>query len=207
MVIDRTNTQLQLGLLLGRIREVMSAAFDRYLALDPAVRASLSPRSIASITHDFIIENALRLLADAPGVTWELRGGLFLAYIETEWVVYVLRFKKLDQRLRFRGIATRQYSNFVNQIQPSLPGLGLIPLSELPFVNLVAGYILNELRTELESVHMVCPGGKEHRWTFEILRQEELGVLTIPSAGVPQPTRPRVAVRGEAVADQGVGSE
>jgi len=85
------------------------------------------------------------------------------------------RFKKLDREtLRPANVSTDQNDEMTRQMP--LPGHGPDPVYP------VAGYVLNDIETMIESIHVVLPLGAINLWSYEITRDGSAGnVIEMPT--------------------------
>ncbi len=110
------------------------------------------------MVHNHITDLARKEFADDPGVhVGDNRGFLVLTFEDR----VVVRFKKYrSRRFRTSNIPTRQQLQFSYQLQ--LPGM---PAES---TRLVAGYLLDELETSIQTIAVTCSIGPELQWMLDI---------------------------------------
>ncbi|HYC44585.1 MAG TPA: hypothetical protein VED01_03775 [Burkholderiales bacterium] len=174
-ILNKRNAVIRLGGYLPLIRSVFLRAWAEYNALPLELRIKLTPRSRASIVHDFVV-HAIRASFDGIDDVRLLEiNKLFVMLVGCD---VVLRFKKLDDGLRASSIPTQQSLDFSNQ--DDLPGIERV-------THLDAGYRLNALQTTIEGVYVCCPNGASVLWYYEIAPEEGEADNVIP---LPRPNAP-----------------
>lgn len=136
-------------------------AWQRWEGLPARDRIDFSARSRASIIHDYAAIHAIKEFDGVPGVKIvdQRENSGYLAVIFDD--VLVLRFKKFrDDGLGTCSIETQKQQQFAWQ-EPPLPG---IPTA----TNLVVGYLLNTLETEISTVALTCNIGQKSLWAIVI---------------------------------------
>lgn len=139
------------------IRQCISSAWEDYMRECNSIRHKTTPRSRASIVHDNMVFNAKALFDDVTGVRYLDNKGLFLLIFDER---IRLRFKKLDEDKMPHNIPTQQTMSFLEQMD--LPG---IPQA----TNIIAGYELNSLQTEISTICLTCPNGSSNAWCIELM--------------------------------------
>lgn len=140
----------ELPLLYGCIRK----AWETYQKSYPeALKQHHTARSRASLVHDHAVAYAREIFEARVGTSCQEINKLFLICFANG---IVIRFKKLDEKLRASNVATQQCMDFMTQVP-------------LPFVddavNLHVGYRLNRLQTDIEGVYITRPAGpRSNTW-------------------------------------------
>ena len=134
------------------IQDSIVSGWGRWKSLPADVRVDATPRSRASIVHDFIVSHAAKKMNAKVHDYSDMK--LFLLGNKV-----ALRFKKLDGNLLSRNQPTGQVRDF--RAQGSLSGIPSLH-------NLEAGYILDDLDQEIDGIHIVCPNGKSNYWSVSI---------------------------------------
>lgn len=155
MIKDERDGRECLGPHLDDIRECIEYGFNRYLDLPPEFLADITPRSRASLVHDFIRAEAKRRFYDDPEIECHDLRGLFLV----DFGEIQLRFKKFNRQFLPQNIPTKQTEAFM--IQEPLPG---IPLA----TKVIAGYQADMLHHAIQCIAIGCPQGRRYRWFFPI---------------------------------------
>jgi hypothetical protein len=139
---------------LERLANCIQAGWDKWLQLqsDPAGYAvPLHYRTRASFV------NVKEQFANVRGAEIpDNPRGLRLLTLENQ---ITIRFKKLDKHFQSRNIPTNQQVAFARQL--SLEG---IP----PLTRLTAGYILNQLQTDIATIAITKPAGSSLEWSFTL---------------------------------------
>ncbi len=176
MILSEQQSREVFGSRTDILRECIEFAWDRYLAMPPEIHVDLTPRSRASIVHDFIVSEARKRFFNDSGVQLVTRRGLFtIDFGEVQ-----LRFKKFNGQLRPQSIPTNQTRAFM--IQEELPGL------PLP-TKLTAGYKLDNIQQNIECIAVVCFSDDRCAWFFELERLPKVEPVRFPHYPVPvQPT-------------------
>jgi hypothetical protein len=155
------------------------AAWTELGELVPHHRINLGSRSRASIVHDAITAEARKRFHNRPGVNVLKQHGFLVLVFDGR---LVLRFKKLDDRFRTAGIATRQRMRF--EYQMHLEGL------DAQTTNVVAGYLLTQLQDEYQGMWIVCSDGGDLQWKVSLVPSMP---ATLASATAPsEPPAPKV---------------
>lgn len=151
---------------LASIWEIVKGGWDDYLSLySDTVRVVHDSTTRANIVHAHQIERASRYAQSASNVRLVDLSRMKILVVDGQ---FAIRFKKLDGDLKSANQPTRQVEEFRAQAQ----------LSDLPpTYNLEAGYLLNELETEILGVYLVCPNRKGHYWAAEL--REDVATQTI----------------------------
>lgn len=142
--------QSELPLLYDCIRKAWATYQQGY---PEALKQHHTTRSRASLVHDHAVAFAREAFESRVGTYCQEVNKLFLVCFANGIVV---RFKKLDEKLRASNIATQQCMDFMTQVP-------------LPFiddaVNLHVGYRLNRLQTDIEGVYITQPAGpRSNTW-------------------------------------------
>jgi len=151
---------------------IIQTAFDRYHKQPD--KHEHTPRSRASLIHDFMIINAESEFINYPGVSIHDSRGLVLFNFGDE---IMLRFKKMDRRLRPANIPTQQALAFEEQ--------GQLPLFQNypPATHVTAGYVPNDAWTQIDQKIITCYKGNELEWVLPIEPSAVLtSVVTFPQS-------------------------
>jgi hypothetical protein len=174
--------------------EVISAAWEDYQAHEP-LKHRHSARSRASIVHDNMVHHVKRVFEDVPEVTFVERRGLFMLNFED---IFVLRFKKLDDRMLSSNIPTQQALGYVCQL--ALPGM---PAA----TKLQAGYQLDRSQTAIRAMLLTCPAGSSLYWFLELTPQEPQELPVPDSTGpVAPPSTGRIRLKSGVVGKDAAAS-
>lgn len=144
---------------LETLYECIDGGIEEFKTVPSSLRVKITPTTQANIIRDLIVARARERFADVPEIRVLDRGRLFHLCIQDQLLI---KFKKLDGRLRSSNIPTQNALAFINQAQlaqPRLPGMPPPP------TNLLAGYQWNQLRTSAQ-VYVVCPNGQRNEWTL-----------------------------------------
>jgi hypothetical protein len=174
-MISKTSAEHILRRRLKKIRDCIFLSFGKWKSGHQGNGLILTPRSRASVIHDYMVAFARDFFKDDPGIRIFARRGLSLMNIDDS---LLLRFKKLDAEKRSRNIPTQQTHLFRAQLE--LPG---IP-AEL--THLEAGYVLNELQTALDGVYITCPNGNRLEWFMDLTSLPGANVVPLPSSALPE---------------------
>ena len=153
---------------------------------EPGLRKPLNSWARASFVYCHIVDSAKRRFQGNPEVHLSEKRRFLVMTFKGQ---VVLRFKKLDSRRRARGAPTRQFKLFM--AQQSLPGL------EFAQKNVVTGYRLDELQTQIKDILIVCPKGAHNEWHLDVpLETSAIEKISPPTTEDKPSIRP-VAVRKE----------
>jgi hypothetical protein len=150
----------------------------------------------SNLSRDYSVGELMRMWAGNARVRYvEIRQqGLFIVDEK-----YALRIKKLDSASRSRNVRTKQDQHFRAQVP--LPGLSAM-------YNLELGYVLDETRTEIVDVRLVCLNGRRPYWwqSVEQPSAEMYDLLAaLRTSDAPVPTiSPRVASVDAPEVDSGI---
>ena len=160
-----------------RLDKCIRGAWTAFLRDYGHKRHILSPRSIASIIFDEIINRAQAEFSGIAGVLPKTQNNSFLLYIGED---IVIRFKKIGRDGRCRNIPTRQ-QNLID-LQIALPGMQKGTM-------LQAGYMLDDLRQNLLSTMIVCQYAKRVVWAINLAGPAENQIAPISMKPAPQPPK------------------
>ena len=164
------------------LRRIILGAWDDYLEYPSALRRVHRPGTRANIVHDHIRHRARDWSETASDAQAVEINGLFIVVVEQRLAI---RFKLLDENRSPRNIPTRQVKEFRNQRDIGDLRQQLNLVGEI--CNLEAGYILDQLQTEIRETWIVCPSGlRANAWQFEIKDSVE-ATRTLPEVA---PLRP-----------------
>jgi len=145
----------------GRIRGVFTDAWAEYQRLQGIAPYLLDyKRGRANDVHAAMKWLARDRFGDEPSDAY------YIPHEPESFMILVnqrlhTRFKKLDREtLRPSNVATDQNDEMLRQFP--LPQHGPDP------IYLIAGYVLNELETAVESTHVILPLGGYNFWSYEI---------------------------------------
>ena len=161
--------------------QVIHEAWRRWSTLAPQF-AKPTPRMRANVVHDLMVEEARKRFRNLPDVDVVDPPPRFLLRFEGRILVH---FKKLDRRLRSHNYPTQLALAFGQQYQ--LPG---IPDG----TRITVGYLLDELCTEVNSVHAVLRKGNEIAWSYQLSTDalaDRTDVLLLDHPAVPGARRIR----------------
>ena len=149
----------------------------------PDLQIPLNASTRALIVHNHITDLARKEFADDPAVHVGDNRGFLILTIEEKMVV---RFKKYrNKSFKTSNIPTRQQLQFAYQLQ--LPGM------PPEATRLVAGYLLDELQTSIETIAVTCSIGPDLQWMLDISDEADAGEDVLEPAGRPdEPRGPRV---------------
>lgn len=169
-----------------RLKKAVTEAVQQYFTGTEytATRYKHSPRTVASICHDHIVEGIRNEFEGVEGVRFYTRKSLFLMNIKDQ---LVLRFKKFNKNLLASGINTQQLELFNNQslLQQEFDNMP-------PYGLLHVGYTVNNLSTNLNGVYITYRYGRKNIWTWDLSELEKsTKVVTVPSRQKDTPRRKR----------------
>lgn len=149
----------------------------------PDIQIPLNASARALIVHNHITDLARKEFADDVSVQIGDNRGFLILTIEEK---VVIRFKKYrNGNFKTSNIPTRQQLQFAYQLQ--LPGM------PPEATKLVAGYLLDELQTAIETVAVTCSIGPDLQWILDISDEADAGDDTVePPARPDEPRGPRV---------------
>jgi hypothetical protein len=148
-------------------------AWKKFSEVAPDLVAPLSKRSRASFVYDHIAFAVQSKFDGLNAVSVRDKGGFLTLEIEGDEANALLRFKKLDGKMRGRNYQTRQQVLFTLQL--TLPGW------PADATRLVAGYQLDTPEVDIDQLLITCPIGRKVEWYFGI-DEGEGKVVQIPSA-------------------------
>jgi len=147
-----------------QIRAIFLDAWDLYKRiLEIAPCLSDYKRGRANDVHAAVKANARKTFGDAESEAY------FIPHQPESFMIVFgkrlfTKFKKLDREtLRPSNVSTDQNDEMIRQMP--LPQHGPDPVYP------VAGYVLNDIETMIESVHVVLPLGDYNLWSYEITRE------------------------------------
>jgi hypothetical protein len=129
--------------------KIVSSAWDDYQSLPAEALVRFTPRSQASIVHDFIVARAAKYCEQHDDVVQFEVGGMKGILVSDK---YAIRFKKLDNLGLPRNQPTFQVTQF--RSQENLDGLPDV-------IHLELGYITDQFDIEVKEIRLVCPSGKD----------------------------------------------
>jgi hypothetical protein len=193
---DKDDAETLLQPYFNDLRACIESGWHRWAEfgrLASALRAPLGTRTRANFISDQITTCVRSTFSNRQGVRIVDRRGFPELVIRGR---YVIRFKKLDHHGRSRNILTKAQREWFRQ-QLSLPDLP--PAAQ----RLIAGYVLDELGTEISRVLVTAPvSAKEIEWKIELTDDGASKVVEMPRvARAPQPPTVRSAERRSAEGD------
>lgn len=142
---------------LGPIWQIVRGGWDDYLDLySDLTRVTHCSTTRAGIVHDHQIRRASEYAQSRSDVRLLDFSKLKVLVVDGQ---FAIRFKKFDGELKSANQPTRQVQDFRSQEQ-----LGDLP----PTYNIEAGYLLDQLETEIQGVYLVCPNRNGNFWTAEL---------------------------------------
>jgi|SRR5579884_2871797 len=148
---------------------------------EPLFVMDLDPRARANIINSHVVASVEKRFAKVKGVRLTRDHG-FLVLIIGERIV--VRFKKLDEKLRSRNYMTnQQWKLYYQEDLPGLPPGATV---------VIAGYRLDPTGMLLNDVHVVCPVGSQNKWAIPVA---EGATIRLPVAATP-PRRAVVKAKG-----------
>ena len=151
-LVDRDIVIKEIGGHFPTFQKVIFLAWEQWLSIPLEFQIILSPRSRASMVHDFMVAQAATHLPDA--VFHDVQGmKLFLLGN------YAIRFKLLDETLQSKNHPSKQVELFRSQQQ--IEGISAVH-------NLEAGYQLDSIRQNIADVYLVCPNEKSIYWDIKL---------------------------------------
>lgn len=148
---------------LEELDAICRGGLARYQEYPADVRIEHDSRATAACIYTHMVTLADDMLTEKPGVVFKIIRGLKV------WIIgdrATIRFKKMDEDGRTRNYPTKQARDFDRQLP--LPGIPCPPL------NLVVGYLPNELGTEVKRVQVARPSsGGAVDWCAAIVPTEE----------------------------------
>lgn len=160
-LLDHSEAETILTPYLDLLDNVIQSAFDRYHSLED--KHEHTPRSRASLIHDFIVINAEKEFSGKQGIECYYTYGLFTVSFYDKVMV---RFKKLDSRMKASNIPTHQALCFETQEQLSFPSF---PQQ----TTVTAGYIPSSTWTEIVQKVITCYKNKKLLWVIPITHSAE----------------------------------
>jgi hypothetical protein len=134
-----------------------------FLSRFGTVRAGMTIRSERSNINDCVVEVAKRHFPH------RLSQNLFLICVGP----YRLKPKKLNSRLETANIRTQMVLDFEHQQDLFDDG---------PTINLLLGYVPDELDLMASSIWISCPGGADSTWAYELSGEPSTSEASIPRA-------------------------
>lgn len=142
------------------IEGAIRAALQRFTDEHAALRRDYSARSQASIVHDLMIAETRKALDGRPGVRCMITKGTFVVVVRQ---TYVIKLKKLGDRLRSCNIRTQALLDFIYQRPMQLT------LAEVPAeTHLIIGYKPTQTELLSATIWVTCPLGSGVRWSWKL---------------------------------------
>lgn len=154
------------------------ADFDDHDWIPPHVRLLLSPRSEASIRHDFIVARFESELVGMPELRMRRRDMHVLIWVADEAVATI---KKLGEKtLLAMPNKTRSSHNILSD-EPTLLE-GMPPEAQ----QVIIGYTVDASNTQYK-YYIACPSkvGRDHHWIINLSDAADLVVFAAPEADAP----------------------
>jgi hypothetical protein len=157
-------------------RAAVREAWKKYTGKVQPTTPLPTRRLRASVMHNYICDEIRKLMGSERGINFIEKSGRFLVSIAGH---IVIRFKKLDRKLRPRNYPTQGSLNF--NLNLSLPG---VPDTS----RITIGYSLNNVETEVAGVYAMLFDGKRLEWMYPIEDSAEMALP--PSRPEPKPVAP-----------------
>ncbi|MGZ8935573.1 MAG: hypothetical protein ACXW04_11815 [Methylobacter sp.] len=134
----------------------INLAWDDYQNYPESLKINHSSTTRANIVNDNMVQRCISSIVYGKLVKHFEWGRQHIFVFEKR---ISLRFKKLNQMLMPSNILTKQASSL--NCQHSIPGIEAA-------THLVAGYRLNNMETEIQDIHIVCPNNKRTYWELRL---------------------------------------
>jgi len=187
MLIDLSELPEALRKHVTTLRECVNLALADFAKIHAELRARYSPRSEASIIHDYMVGFA------RDRFDWLQKRNLFLIKIEG----FRAKLKKLDGNWRPHNIETQLVLNFERQ-QP------LRLFDDLDVEHVFLGYQRDEVEILKSKVWLVCPDGKGFKWIAELTSSKGSSSVQVaaspvegPAEAVARRIKPKKVAEGE----------
>ena len=178
MLIDMNDLPPALRAHIAALRTLVHSALSDFHRLHSTLRAEYSPRTEASIIHDYMVSHTKR-----AGYPWKVRRNLFLFRIGDD---YLTKPKKLDKSWRPRNIPTQLVLRFDGQRALRL-------FDDLDLTHLYLGYQREGAELLTSSIWLVCPDAQGIKWAAEL--RSEAASDSIEVAAPVEPTMPTLPDR------------
>ena len=139
-----------------RLQNCIESAWNDLHRLKEYLPHIVTPRTRANLMHDFMVSHARNEFDGVKNVRLCDMNGLFLLILEER---INIKFKKLNDDKMPSNIPTQQNDFFMQQLD--LPGIESAN-------NLIAGYELNTLATDLHEITITCPMGNRNEWYINL---------------------------------------
>lgn len=146
----------RLQALYSAIQKGLNDLMETFAFDSPDLYGWTSPRSRATLAHDFICRRIAETFSDTDGARLHKTKGFLILLLDD---MLAIRFKKFTSHGTVSYINTRQANLFFGQMQ-----LPLLP----PVIHLVAGYSLDRGGLALDAIRVACPMGKHMQWSHKI---------------------------------------
>ena len=150
------------------LREFVRQALRDFLAHHSAFRVRYSPRTQASIIHDYMVWFA----KESKQYEWRLRRNLFLFKLENDYTVKPKKIRILDGKWRVSNIRTNLVLAFEQQRPIRL-------FDDLDLTHLYLGYQLDPVEVGNSTIWLVCPQGRGTKWAVELSADENAAVVNV----------------------------
>lgn len=200
MIRSLDHAQSELRPVVSSLRGAIQRAIEGYLQEHSQLRHRYTARTESSIIHDYMVREVEAEVDGVRGIGTFRKRGLFLVGVEGRWTI---RLKKLDGRLQSSNIPTQQAMDFLQQIQPEIPGL------EGP-TNLQLGYQRRDPELASSPIFLTCPNGPRPEWVWPLAEAQDpiepTGARLTPTTAAPSP-RARVRAKSLGKTTQTAGND
>jgi hypothetical protein len=169
---------------LAKLSRVIRSGWQRWEELGeqaPDSRVLIRSRARGNLVYDFIVASALKEFDGVDAVKIGQDRGFLEINIEG---VYLIRFKKLNQRGMCGGASTGQKKLWLDN-QKSLPGM------PPEIVRLIAGYQLDVFATGIEAILLTRPERNSIKWKTSISDTGDISDVIVIRTAEPKPAFPR----------------
>jgi len=138
------------------LERIVREGFKDYFAECRDALFKHTSRTRSTAVNDDIVALASQILPGLGFIERSVKGRRLFEFGDK----FILHFKKLDRRMRHSNYPTLFALEFDKQAE--IPGI----IASTP--RLIVGYVLNQFKTEIESVHITCPAGKGVDWSIDV---------------------------------------
>ncbi len=156
-IVSRAKAEVVLKPHIEAFWKCIQLGWSDYLKSYSGVRAVHEARTRANLVRDHIVSHAREEFIDRSGTQVIEKDGTFFVAVDKRFLV---RFKKLNEHLQSSNYPTYQQLCFARQM--TIPGF--FPSATY----LVAGYVPNNLWTEIQSAYITCSRNENLEWYLRI---------------------------------------
>jgi hypothetical protein len=170
MYTNLVTAEKELSPLFSALIKAKNSTEEQFNAMPVEFNVIARRRTQSSYINDLMVINLKNYLSNIEGVNFVDSNG------QTKFIYndkYIIKVKQINKNKKISFIATQAAMDFLYglEYQLSLPGI------DVPNTNLILGYKMNSLHTEIENLIILHPDGLNHfSWEYEVAEVQPINM-------------------------------